>query len=468
VCAWAVILLLSPAFGLLDDINNAAVSMLPGLITCLISIVLHRTFSHLLQKNRFVAACALITAFGTFLYASPLFELPLAWRLAGLALSGAPAILIIMTWFRAFSLLKPRTIIALTGITIPLAGLICLALLYTPTLISSLAAALLPLISFAVLPQHSSAYERAPLTSNTPTLSAIFGAAIPARTLFGLAVIFFVVGSLGTATSSLHYPQATVAPTTILVPVGIGIFFFVTGRYAKNTFDLSVLTKILLALTAGVIVLFSFVMGTNTGLILYAHIISETLMWALLCLWANKTPIPNYLVFSFGWIAECLGSVAGQGATLLLAGQPELHFGISLFLVLMALSFAFSEGALIVDLDFAEIDAEEHAEESLTPSTSTITAEVKGAEEASEEPAEEIAEKADPLDTFAETYHLSRREKEVFALWVTGHGMKYLQDALFISEPTVKSHLRNIYRKCDVHNRAEIINLYESMLFRLR
>ncbi len=35
--------------------------------------------------------------------------------------------------------------------------------------------------------------------------------------------------------------------------------------------------------------------------------------------------------------------------------------------------------------------------------------------------------------------------------------------ALYISEATMKSHLRNIYRKCDTHSRAEIIDLYESM-----
>ena len=45
---------------------------------------------------------------------------------------------------------------------------------------------------------------------------------------------------------------------------------------------------------------------------------------------------------------------------------------------------------------------------------------------------------------------------------MTGHGLKHIQNTLFISESTVKTHLRNIYRKCDTHNRAEIIALFES------
>ena len=59
------------------------------------------------------------------------------------------------------------------------------------------------------------------------------------------------------------------------------------------------------------------------------------------------------------------------------------------------------------------------------------------------------------------TQRSAPRESDVFRLWVTGHGLKYIQNALFVSESTVKSHLRSIYRKCDTHNRAEIIALFE-------
>ena len=73
----------------------------------------------------------------------------------------------------------------------------------------------------------------------------------------------------------------------------------------------------------------------------------------------------------------------------------------------------------------------------------------------------EQAEMPDPYAAFCAEYDLSPRESEVFRLWVTGHGLKYIQNALFVSESTVKSHLRSIYRKCDTHNRDEIIALFE-------
>ncbi len=33
----------------------------------------------------------------------------------------------------------------------------------------------------------------------------------------------------------------------------------------------------------------------------------------------------------------------------------------------------------------------------------------------------------DHLEDMAETYGLTQREKEIFLLWVTGHGSKYIQ-----------------------------------------
>ena len=66
------------------------------------------------------------------------------------------------------------------------------------------------------------------------------------------------------------------------------------------------------------------------------------------------------------------------------------------------------------------------------------------------------------MGRFAAQYDISSREQDVLALWIAGRGMRYIENELFISESTVKSHLRSIYRKCDVHNRDEIISLYQT------
>lgn len=67
------------------------------------------------------------------------------------------------------------------------------------------------------------------------------------------------------------------------------------------------------------------------------------------------------------------------------------------------------------------------------------------------------------IDALARRCHLSPREREVFALWVTGRGAKYIQERLVISPATVKTHLRHIYEKCGVHSRAELMKRLEEI-----
>ena len=58
-----------------------------------------------------------------------------------------------------------------------------------------------------------------------------------------------------------------------------------------------------------------------------------------------------------------------------------------------------------------------------------------------------------------QNYALTKREKEVAQLLVKGLSYKQISEQLFISLPTVKTHSSNIYRKCKINNRIELITL---------
>lgn len=53
---------------------------------------------------------------------------------------------------------------------------------------------------------------------------------------------------------------------------------------------------------------------------------------------------------------------------------------------------------------------------------------------------------------------LSKREQEVLQLLAKGENYRTIAAQLFISANTVKSHIKNIYEKLQVHTRAEAIN----------
>ena len=65
-------------------------------------------------------------------------------------------------------------------------------------------------------------------------------------------------------------------------------------------------------------------------------------------------------------------------------------------------------------------------------------------------------------DNLCQQYNISLREREIIALVKAGKTSQEIAWELGISDRTVTRHLDNIYKKCRVHNRIELTNLFNS------
>ncbi|MEY8460437.1 LuxR family transcriptional regulator [Eggerthellaceae bacterium 24-137] len=78
-------------------------------------------------------------------------------------------------------------------------------------------------------------------------------------------------------------------------------------------------------------------------------------------------------------------------------------------------------------------------------------------------PVEEAAD--DPIAvacaSVASARGLSPRESEVLLLLAQGRSRTFIQSELFLSDGTVKTHIRHIYQKLDVHSKQELISLIQ-------
>ncbi|MEG0505805.1 MAG: helix-turn-helix transcriptional regulator, partial [Raoultibacter sp.] len=63
------------------------------------------------------------------------------------------------------------------------------------------------------------------------------------------------------------------------------------------------------------------------------------------------------------------------------------------------------------------------------------------------------------ISEMAAQFFLTSREMDVLSLLVAGRNGPYISEHLFVSENTVKSHIRHIYTKLNVHNRQELLDL---------
>jgi len=57
----------------------------------------------------------------------------------------------------------------------------------------------------------------------------------------------------------------------------------------------------------------------------------------------------------------------------------------------------------------------------------------------------------------SEDYHLSEREKEILNLMVEAYNYKTIAEKLYISYETVRTHVKNIYKKLHVTSRSEAV-----------
>ncbi len=78
--------------------------------------------------------------------------------------------------------------------------------------------------------------------------------------------------------------------------------------------------------------------------------------------------------------------------------------------------------------------------------------------------AEEVEEsdEVDALVVLSERYALTPREVEVFTLLSKGRNAEFIQNALVISNHTVKTHIYNIYRKMDIHSLQDLLDLMDA------
>ncbi len=70
--------------------------------------------------------------------------------------------------------------------------------------------------------------------------------------------------------------------------------------------------------------------------------------------------------------------------------------------------------------------------------------------------------KLEPQKQKYQNYNFTKREEEIATLLFEGHTYKSISEQLFISLPTVKTHASNVYKKCNVKNKHELILLLMS------
>ena len=150
-------------------------------------------------------------------------------------------------------------------------------------------------------------------------------------------------------------------------------------------------------------------------------------------------------LYLFG-ITKAVGSLSAlAGALLAFKGSPWEHDAFFLLIAGMALALTMcyvaiswkNTGEITWGADEKPVDARDSARTTNDPSGNAMQA---------------VCSRA------AFEYGLTRREEEVLSLLMQDMTAQQIEDALCVSNSTVKSHTHAVYQKVDVHSRAELID----------
>ncbi len=466
------------------------VSIIVFSLFLIVAGALDRRIVDLVVKRRFLIAGAGMMGMGTALW------IALGWLgatcvvgdvLCGV-LTGLGSGALLLAWGISFARCDAFSIYLNSAVALIVAmALYAFLLHHVPEVVRAAIVSLLPLAEFAILWRKTPApyYERGelPIFNPLPINRAKFLAA------FGVPVAFFglALGSLRQTSVQLVIPAVTLDMQFLcLIAAACAALVVTMASLAFGGEDSSWSKQfrvIVPAIALGMLFIPS-VMGSGGLLPMFFLVASymsfEMLLWTFFGELSQRFNLSPIYVFGFGRGIAALLSLVGS-AIPLMQGFLQESFEIGptmLTLIVMAvIMFAYcllpNEGdvsKLVTTCPLVQaVDAGKYVDVAAFKS-------VENAQKQAEERAKRIEEAPSAVtqaqgggrrwfkencEAVASRYLLSRRETEVLFLLAKGHNSAYIQEKLYISEGTAKTHIRHIYRKLDIHNQQELMRIVE-------
>ncbi len=316
--------------------------------------------------------------------------------------------------------------------------------------------------------------ELCPAMSVRSALAATLEA-IPACVLAAIGITYFAIGStLSQAGTPLDYFTWGTALAAVLTSMAVmAVTILLHGRVS--------LTGLYKALMVGQ-VLAAFLLsewseGAQIAIVITfvgVKVVAWTLMAELALLAHARGTAPAALVYAAGCLAGHIGEgVAGVLSVFGLVDQGPLTI-VVVGLLVGAAAFLFTgEMGKYPDISDGTARGGVMKRDGRSPSCDTpgCVDAARSVAPAATPPSDSLPQSSVPaqasldarISELARAYLLSARETDVFRLWATGHTLKYIQEKLYLSPSTVKTHVRHIYEKTGKHSRAEIVELLDPL-----
>ena len=276
----------------------------------------------------------------------------------------------------------------------------------------------------------------------------------PAHALFLCVFLFNIATGYGLTLNEVEHAPVSVDATAIVL-VGVALWLMLSGSRGKE--DQLFSFSVLLVVAGFIIAPFTFVTGMpSTNALLRIGVKSfDILIWLVVLAVGRRNVLallPTFaLVRSMGALGTDAGAIAGHTTNDLVGTNSD-----AAMLIAEVVLFAFVAFLWVGFRKFSFT-------ETITGVASMEPSPAVAPDAGEEAPASVQAEASieDRCSELGPSFGLTDRETEIFAMLARGRNGQYVMDHYVISRNTVKSHVKHIYAKLDVHSQQELIDLVE-------
>lgn len=360
------------------------------------------------------------------------------WCSISAAIAGAGFAMALLAWAMHFNTLTIET-----AITSAAASLILSALIFGITTSIPLTAAivitvLLPLISDAILTIRCKVWLHDDSGANA-SLTHLFQYKYPLICFLGISIVSSFVQILFLQPDTIINQEAY--SWFLLIAALIGTAIVGTTLFSQSTLAYGTTLKILAYSLSFIFLLLPiFDLGNAItsifALTIFCLVVS--FMWPLVLRVCEQLNVSIRLMVGVGLLAQTTGALIGTFGGALLTEHvtltPRLLSAIALPSVVLVMLCTY---LLLADRNFAKLTG---SKEAGVPAKLTFK--------------ERVA-------IIADDYGLTPRESEILELVVKGRSKPRIQEMTGLTAGTVNTHLSRIYKKLDLHDKQEILDLVE-------
>lgn len=380
---------------------------------------------------------------------------------AGGITTGIGSAILLMSYGVSFGQCDIATIVTSTGLSL-VVGIVVYAIIFNlgaVPVLGAITAATLPFIECYCLYKCSSVLidklqfaeitlkvRKAPFALHICASSILFGIALGSIRTEAIASMQFIDG--------IGLQIACIAAASLIVCT-LMIAVMLTQRQHLNFMFRTLLPIITIAL------IWLFFGREDTAIsmtitLLCCYLLFESIMWVSFSDISQRFRLSAFIVFGFGRSSLALGALIGfflSEATgpVGLAARPTAFTIVTLGCMLVAFGILPRESE-IAALVIGESDNPVGEMKTMSSVTATTNEETMRAGRFKRK-----------CETIANRYLLSKKETEVLFLLAKGRNAAYIQDQLYISEGTARTHMWHIYKKLDVHTQQELIDMIDAV-----